>query len=960
MGDKEYFQLPAATLPLSGSELVAIVQGGVSKQCPVSAIGSSSQNAAATPTFSPIAGSYGGSQLVTITSSTPGAILYYTLDGSTPTTSSTLYTVPLAVFATETVNAIATAPGFSTSGVGSSLYLITPNPTGTNVAAGGAAIFSYEGFPWSQDRFREGRFNCDFTGSITSGVMTITVATFNLLAAGQRITANSPTDNYTYIVSQLSGTTGGTGTYQLNNGGLTVGAGGISVYQPMDAAGWPTTDFQYVLYEGQTAIPAWSSAGTGKYACGFTSHGSGTETVTGNNCTISNKVVVGNLVTFDLQVTSAIPSFSVTGTTGGATDIFIWLPAYRQAAYSATTQLTTEALNHYKTFGHLRFMHAQNAWFNTGFALPFTAQLAGGSATSGTLISPFPFTSGTYLYIFSCTGSQVPDVRSVTMINGSTAVSWTGGALVNNTTSMFHPNTSQTRRTAANTKCYQNWHGQGMDREGFPADWFADFAILCNTTYYACVPMNDDGSWTSSFGAMLASKYAAHPQLKIKVEFGNENWNGTPAFNGSSAALQALQAHNSLSGGQQLATIIHAGATNITAGAGATFFNNQMQLILAWQNGNFSGTFQAAIAYYGTQGWSLTNDVKYLSTAPYFKTLDIGNSCTASLATSGILTVTAAPFPNIVVGATVTGAGVSAGCIITAQLTGTPFGIGTYQTNTTGLTVGSEAMTTGIDPNSSIAQIQSYLTISAAYAFKFGATENLCALALANGLKQASYEGGWDTASEPTSFLNSGAAIMDVGHVAAMNTYFTAAYNHGLHEYCHFISGLNDGTADNRLPFDQFGPESIFPPTTSNSPRYASLQNFTTRPVATFNVVSGSGSVIAGGNYGDNYANNGGYNTIPLGNFTLGNQGPHFQTGYCTYLINCTAPGTYALVVTFSGTAASPVTNVEVNGTVLATGTAVSNAAVALGNVTLIAGPNYVTLGHNGGQTATINQLQFN
>ena len=78
----------------------------------------------ATPTFSPIAGTYTEAQSVTIACATEGASIYYTLDGSTPTASSTLYTAPIAVATTTTIKAIATKEGYNNSAVATAEYEI--------------------------------------------------------------------------------------------------------------------------------------------------------------------------------------------------------------------------------------------------------------------------------------------------------------------------------------------------------------------------------------------------------------------------------------------------------------------------------------------------------------------------------------------------------------------------------------------------------------------------------------------------------------------------------------------------------------------------------------------------------------------------------------------------------------------------------------------------------------------
>jgi len=76
------------------------------------------------PTFSVESGDYTEAQTVTISCETSGATIYYTTDGSEPTTSSTQYTGPVTISSTTTLKAIA-AVGSSTSGVSSATYTIT-------------------------------------------------------------------------------------------------------------------------------------------------------------------------------------------------------------------------------------------------------------------------------------------------------------------------------------------------------------------------------------------------------------------------------------------------------------------------------------------------------------------------------------------------------------------------------------------------------------------------------------------------------------------------------------------------------------------------------------------------------------------------------------------------------------------------------------------------------------------
>jgi hypothetical protein len=83
------------------------------------------QVAATAPSFSPAAGKYTGTQHVTLATSTPGATIYCTLNGTTPTTASAKYTGAIAVSSNTTIEAVAIASGYSDSAVATAVYSIT-------------------------------------------------------------------------------------------------------------------------------------------------------------------------------------------------------------------------------------------------------------------------------------------------------------------------------------------------------------------------------------------------------------------------------------------------------------------------------------------------------------------------------------------------------------------------------------------------------------------------------------------------------------------------------------------------------------------------------------------------------------------------------------------------------------------------------------------------------------------
>ena len=120
---------PLSAATLTDNLVVTSSGAGSPQSVSISGIG------LATPVISPVTGSYTGTQTVSITDATAGVTVYYTVDGSSPTNASTVYSGSFFVSTTTTVKAIAYLSGVA-SGINTSVLTIsgTNNNLTTNVS----------------------------------------------------------------------------------------------------------------------------------------------------------------------------------------------------------------------------------------------------------------------------------------------------------------------------------------------------------------------------------------------------------------------------------------------------------------------------------------------------------------------------------------------------------------------------------------------------------------------------------------------------------------------------------------------------------------------------------------------------------------------------------------------------------------------------------------------------------
>jgi uncharacterized protein YjdB len=213
--------------------------------------------AASAPVISPISGVYAGPQTVTITESTPGTSIYYTTDGSTPTTASQVYSGSFPVTTTTTVRAIAAGGGYSSSAESFAIFTIAAaapviSPT-SGVYAGPQTVTITESTPGTSIYYTTDGSTPTTSSLVYSGPFPVTkTTTIRAIAAGGGYSSSAESVAILTmaaaapVISPTSGVYTGPQTVTI-----TAGTPGTSIYYTTDGS-TPTTASQ--VYSGPFTV----------------------------------------------------------------------------------------------------------------------------------------------------------------------------------------------------------------------------------------------------------------------------------------------------------------------------------------------------------------------------------------------------------------------------------------------------------------------------------------------------------------------------------------------------------------------------------------------------------------------------------------------------------------------------------------------------------------------------------
>jgi hypothetical protein len=151
------------------------------------------------PTFFPPSGTYISPQSVSISTSTSGAVIHYTVDGSTPTESSPTYTSPISISSTTTIKAGAWKTSLTPSTISTAVYTITDPDTTSPVISSISSSPSSSGatITWATNEASDSQIEYGISTSYGSSTALNTAL---LTSHSQSLTDLTPSTLYHYRV----------------------------------------------------------------------------------------------------------------------------------------------------------------------------------------------------------------------------------------------------------------------------------------------------------------------------------------------------------------------------------------------------------------------------------------------------------------------------------------------------------------------------------------------------------------------------------------------------------------------------------------------------------------------------------------------------------------------------------------------------------------------------------------
>jgi hypothetical protein len=236
---------------------------------------------AAAPIFSLAPGSYTSAQTLSMTDTTPSAVIRYTTDGTPPTIYSTIYSTPISVSSTETIQAIALASGYSNSPVTSASYTVTlPAATPTfsvppgsyagpitvtisDATKGATIVYNTDGVTWTIYR---GPITVSATETLQAGAFAVGYSDSAVASATYTIMTTpaitwTPPAPITYgtplSAAQLNATSSVAGTFSYSPAaGTVLGAGSRTLtvtFAPTDTMDYTTASASVPLTVNKAA-----------------------------------------------------------------------------------------------------------------------------------------------------------------------------------------------------------------------------------------------------------------------------------------------------------------------------------------------------------------------------------------------------------------------------------------------------------------------------------------------------------------------------------------------------------------------------------------------------------------------------------------------------------------------------------------------------------------------------------